>query len=93
MRWVNHVNGWIARDGITVVKYENIIINCSEVVELIGNVLYMDRPEKIRVPTLNDLSVAPRKGIIGDWRNSFTDDDLLRFNKIAKKMMSRLGYK
>ena len=33
-----------------------------------------------------------RKGIAGDWQNHFQENDLQTFNKIAARMMSRLGY-
>lgn len=33
-----------------------------------------------------------RKGVAGDWQNHFEEEDLEAFNKIAGRMMTRLGY-
>jgi hypothetical protein len=33
-----------------------------------------------------------RKGIVGDWRNYFSQDDLDRFNEYCGPVMTRLGY-
>ena len=34
-----------------------------------------------------------RKGIVGDWKNHFTEKDKKLFNKIAGDLMIKLGYK
>ncbi|MCM8527552.1 MAG: sulfotransferase [Lentisphaeraceae bacterium] len=39
-----------------------------------------------------DKSSFYRKGIAGDWKNHFTEADLEAFDKIAGRMMKRLGY-
>jgi hypothetical protein len=33
-----------------------------------------------------------RKGVVGDWQNYFSDDDLDTFNRVAHRAMTRLGY-
>lgn len=33
-----------------------------------------------------------RKGVVGDWENHFSADDLKRFNAVARPAMVRLGY-
>jgi hypothetical protein len=33
-----------------------------------------------------------RKGVVGDWRNYFNQDDLDRFNRYCGPVMTRLGY-
>jgi hypothetical protein len=38
-------------------------------------------------------AMAPRKGIIGDWRGHFKDDDLAFFRQYGEETMVRLGYK
>ena len=37
-------------------------------------------------------AIAPRKGVIGDWKNYFSQSDLDLFNKIAGTTMAKLGY-
>jgi hypothetical protein len=33
-----------------------------------------------------------RKGVVGDWQNYFSPNDLIMFNRVARSAMSRLGY-
>ena len=37
-------------------------------------------------------AIAPHKGVIGDWKNHFSQRDLELFNKIAGTTMAKLGY-
>lgn len=37
-------------------------------------------------------AVLPRKGVVGDWRQYFSDEDLLLFDTVAGELMRKLGY-
>lgn len=39
-----------------------------------------------------DTSKFTRKGIVGDWRNSFSDDEVRIFSEIAGELLVKLGY-
>lgn len=37
-------------------------------------------------------AVLPRKGVVGDWRQHFAEEDLLLFDTVAGDLMRQLGY-
>lgn len=37
-------------------------------------------------------AVAPRKGVVGDWAQHFSNDDLHLYDLVASDLMERLGY-
>ena len=47
---------------------------------------------KITGKQLTSSAVMPRKGVVGDWVNSFSKDDEAFFWEIAGTTMQRLGY-
>ena len=92
-RWAVHVEGWLKlRDKITIVNYEDLSLHFEESLINIGHSLQMNPVSEHTRPTLQDWGVLPRKGIVGDWKNHFTSNDLRFFDKIAFSTMKLAGY-
>lgn len=89
LRWVEHVNSWIDK-GIEVIKFEDMKNNWNDVVVKVEQLLGKS-DTKIK-PTLDNICVNPRKGIVGDWKNHFNKEDLNYFNKYASETMNKLEY-
>ena len=51
-----------------------------------------ERSEGIKHRETGEKISFVRKGIVGDWRNTFTDDDLSKFFENSGEAMRRLGY-
>lgn len=47
---------------------------------------------RLGLVSLATSAIAPRKGVVGDWRNHFTPKDLELFDRIASDTMTKLGY-
>ena len=47
----------------------------------IAQVLDEEIPDRCVIPQLTDMSVAPRAGIIGDWKNYFSKEALQMFHQ------------
>ncbi|ADE35621.1 sulfotransferase domain-containing protein [Methanohalophilus mahii] len=47
---------------------------------------------KMNVYSLPSSAIAPRKGVVGDWMNCFSEEDLDFFNSIATELMVELNY-
>jgi len=92
-RWVMHVKGWLEqKDNVNIIYYEDLFYNFEETIANIANALNLAPPDRITVPTLQDRSIDPRKGTVGDWKNHFTEEDLRIFDSIASDLMKELGY-
>lgn len=66
-RWIRHVGGWV-NSGVAIIRYENLKNKFDDALGHIGYIL-SQKPRGRYVPTLQDKAVAPRKGVIGDWKN------------------------
>jgi len=42
--------------------------------------------------SVKSTAISPRKGVIGDYKNYFSEKDLELFDKIAGVLMKDLGY-
>ena len=87
-RWVTHINSWLPlleRENIAIIRYEDLHQNFGEVLGTISKRLDLS-PSKITVKPLigRDASVNPRKGIVGDYKNHFTEEDLDFFDSFRK---------
>lgn len=80
-RWATHVSRWLSDPECCKVRYEDLKNNPEDVIDAVSE--YLDirkRGEGIkRVDIKNSISVLPRKGVIGDWENHFSSDDLKEF--------------
>lgn len=92
-RWHFHVQNWLeVSDRITVIRYEDLHSDFEGQLGRIADVLGCDVPEDVVRPGLNDKSVQPRKGVVGDWRSHFTAADEEFFDRYAGGTMRQLGY-
>jgi hypothetical protein len=60
----------------------------SKVCKLLSRAVRMIRPQN----TGSSSAILPRKGIIGDWRQHFLDEDVRFFNHIAGDLLRYLDY-
>jgi hypothetical protein len=75
-RWANHVKGWLGAGDAAVVRYEEIKTDFRRVLGRLSPSLNLTLlPSLSPVGLHESFSVAPRKGVIGDWRNHFTAED------------------
>lgn len=87
--WLEYTE-WV--DVLFTVKFEDLKIELEKTMKDIGdyfNLLLINS----EVKTVNNLvGHATRKGIIGDWKNHFTDEDLDYFWERAGETMETFGY-
>ena len=109
MSWSQFVSKWAGRDDCVYVKYEELIENPCQALkrvlkELAGVELDDSRIEEIvskysfekiagRKSGVEKTNSFLRKGIVGDWRNNFTEEAKVKFNNYAGETLIRLGYK
>ena len=85
----------MARHDIGIIKYEDLYNDFEWTLSKINNDLRLNRDKSLfeyRKPTLKDKCVFPRKGIIGDWKNHFTEEDKIFFNNQVRLAMKLAGY-
>ncbi len=106
--WSDFVNSWADKKNVVHVKYEDLKIDAKGeliriVHELTGKDLDSKKAEEIverfsfekltgRKCGEENHSNFLRKGIVGDWRNKFTEESIEKFKKYAGKELIRLGY-
>lgn len=78
-RWVSHVRGWfMTDDSVLVIRYEELHRDYMSVLVKVADFIGLRLKSRTGPVGLHDApSVFPRKGIIGDWRNYFTQTDEL----------------
>lgn len=89
--WAKH-SKWIDEDWVDVYKFEDIVKDQAQfVIWLVEK--YNLKLNKSAIQTVDKLvGVKPRKGIVGDWKEHFTDNDLEYLWNIAGDRMVELGY-
>jgi hypothetical protein len=94
--------GWIEQPDIFIVRFEDLISSPKTELEKILDYLVSHgfEPTVSRHQALDALqaqmtprkSITFRKGIAGDWRNHFTQENINHFKQIAGDLLIRLGY-
>ena len=75
-RWASHVSGWLGTPGTLVCRYEQLHRDYRFVLGRVADFLGLRLRLRTRPVGLHDVpSILPRKGIIGDWRNVFSEAD------------------
>lgn len=87
--WIDY-NKW--SNKLLTIRFEDIKNNLEETLMRISNYIGITFKSN-KIKTVDKLvGHLPRKGIIGDWRNHFSKEDLDYFWKIAGNDMEKLGY-
>lgn len=86
--------GWMNVEGVLSLSYEDILENkereLQKIAEFTENSFGSVNAMQTRI---NPSSCSTfRKGIIGDWKNHFTDEHTEYFNKEMKRIMEVMGY-
>lgn len=106
--WVNHVQTWLDRNPTAIVRYEDLKTNPEATLTQLFQQLGVAVAPEIWQQALTifdfkqlaqrqageeDRSSFFRKGIVGDWQNYFTADDIEFFRAEAGDILTRTGYK
>ena len=96
--WKYHVESWIDRDNIIVVPYESLHSSYTETLNHLEKYLCLAKQEKVSNISMDSSSkqssaVRPRKGIVGDWKNHFSEEDTIFFEEIAGDLLDRIKLK
>jgi hypothetical protein len=94
--------GWIEQSDICIIRFEDLITSPKTELEKMFDYLISHGFEPF-IPRHQALDVLQsqmtprksttfRKGIAGDWRNHFTQENKTRFKQIAGDLLIRLGY-
>lgn len=108
MSWADFVNKWVNARKCVHVKYEDLRVRPVEeliriVKQLSGKDISVDMANQIvhkhSFENVSGRNVGKekrgsfmRKGIVGDWKNHFSDESKILFDKYAGKELIRLGY-
>jgi len=85
-------------DYVSTIKELSEFLGCTikpsgvDRIELTNYGLLLRLLRKVVTLPAKSTAIAPRKGIIGDWKKYFSQRDLELFNKIAGATMKKLGY-
>lgn len=104
--WCAHIDYWMDQPGITLLRYEDILTDpapsmarCAEVIGLPAPKTVKMIPIEAKESTATDFirhpdssATLPRKGIVGDYKNHFSQDDLAFFMPLVERSMKKLGY-
>lgn len=92
--WVQHVNSWI-RPFIYFIRYRDLHDDFKRIMKQVLEILG-EKKERFRKPKFGEYYSAcniQRKGIVGDYKNYFTQEDLKLFDSIAGNTMKLFGFK
>jgi|1_EtaG_2_1085319.scaffolds.fasta_scaffold59719_2 hypothetical protein len=82
-RWCRHVNPYLKDERFHKIKYEDLNLNFEETCEKLS-IFLQKTSQPLHRPSLQHTSVSPRKGIVGDWKNHFSElmsDEILDYIK------------
>jgi hypothetical protein len=106
-KWVAHTSTWLQRKPTAVVRYEDLKttpeatltqlftqLNLQVAPEIIEQALFIFNFQQLsqRQEGEEDRKSFFRKGIVGDWQNHFSEQDLNFFRQKAADVMKQLGY-
>jgi hypothetical protein len=84
-RWCKHVKPYLEDERFYKVKYEDLNLKFEETCSQLSQ-FFNNTPTSLQRPSLHSTSVSPRKGIVGDWKNYFSEfmsDEILDYIKAA----------
>jgi hypothetical protein len=80
-RWKKHVCSWQNIEGVHIITYEELHSNFNVVVDKISTILNVPVNNYQRPSLHGSCSVGSRKGIVSDWKNLFSTEDIEFFNR------------
>lgn len=105
--WVEFIDSWMGKN-VPLVKYEDLLINATPELSRILNTLTGKLPDQNRLEEIErnykfeklagrkagneKVNSFLRKGIAGDWKNTFTREAKEIFNYYAGDTLVKLGY-
>lgn len=94
--WKFHAESWLAQSSdIYTLKYESLAHDFNEIISELEKYLEIPRSQEIYKPELKkrgSSAVSPRKGVVGDYKQNFSEEDLAFFNQTAGDLLKNLGY-
>ncbi|HEY7004463.1 MAG TPA: sulfotransferase domain-containing protein [Gaiellaceae bacterium] len=105
--WPRHVEDWIDRPGVLLVRYEALHSDPLEELRRIRRHLDVEVPDSVcldviarnsfaaktgRVAGVEDRSSFLRKGVVGDWKSWFTKEAGASFEEFAGDALIACGY-
>ncbi len=87
-RWAAHTLGWVHRlgPGVCVLRYEELLTDFEPTLRRAADFLHlMLRPTLEPVAFGEGLTHLARKGVIGDWKNEATPEDLRWLDGIVRR--------
>lgn len=94
--WQLHVKSWLDQENnIFMLKYESLAQDFNNAVQQLESYLEIQKNKQIYKPELKrkgSSAVSPRKGVVGDYKQNFSEDDLAFFNHTAGDLLKYLGY-
>ncbi len=86
-RWTRHVFEWVSGKEFAVINSDHLYFDFNQIINFIAFVLKKTAPPFCTRPLLgSSRSVAPRKGIIGDFIEHFKEHDYKFFFDEVKKV-------
>ncbi len=99
---------WLSHGNLLRLKYEDLVTNTGECLSKIANFLDITPSDKMltnaiqqycfkklsdgRLPGQEDRHHHYRKGIVGDWRNYFSETITARYKEVFGSVHEQLGY-
>ncbi len=86
-RWAAHTQGWMQSGlPVCVVRYEELRHDFAPTLRRAADALGLKLCSDLSPVVLGEgLSHLPRKGIVGDWQNEATDEDLRRIDEVVRR--------
>ena len=107
LTWPEHVTDWVGRDGVHVVRYEDLLHDVTRELRGIRDFLELDvssdeieaigathsfEAQSGRPRGVEKRSSFMRRGISGEWREVFSREAGLRFEEYAGEVLRGVGY-
>ncbi len=105
--WSTYHDRWTDKPGVVYTRYEALRADCvAEMTRIAGEHGFSPEPWRVeravegnsmertagRKPGQEDRSSFIRKGVVGDWKNHFSEDSLRVFAELCGQTLVRLGY-
>ncbi len=94
--WKLHVKKWLTKeDNMFLLKYESLTEKFNNIVQELESYLEIPKSQQIYRPELKSKgssAIFPRKGVVGDYKQNFSEDELVFFNHTVGDLLEDLGY-